>query len=93
MTKEESQRRTGLCEERFQQVLSRLLGHGLDLGLAGLHILRGVMVQLNAERQRAGLPSTRPWELFDLIGGTREGGYAYPDGQGQGFVASFYLLG
>ena len=32
------------------------------------------MAKVNSERNRAGQPSVKPCELFDLIGGTSTGG-------------------
>jgi patatin-like phospholipase/acyl hydrolase len=60
--------RTGLC-------LLSLDGGGVR-GLSTLYILKSLMVQLNRERQEAGLPRVKPCKLFDLIGGTGTGGYA-----------------
>lgn len=36
------------------------------------------MVRLNNERQKNGLPSVKPCEIFNLIGGTSTGGYEDP---------------
>src|SRR4029077_2372678 len=44
-------------------------------GLSTLYILKGLMAQLNQARQAANLPSVKPYEVFDLIGGTSTGGY------------------
>jgi patatin-like phospholipase/acyl hydrolase len=44
-------------------------------GLSMLYILKGLMAQLNQARQAADLPSVKPCEVFDLIGGTSTGGY------------------
>ncbi|KAF5009795.1 hypothetical protein FDECE_4002 [Fusarium decemcellulare] len=38
-------------------------------GLSTLFILKRIMDQLNIERERAGEPRQRPYEVFDLIGG------------------------
>ena len=56
----------GLC------VLS-LDGGGVR-GLSTLYILKGIMTQLNHERQNSRLQALKPYELFDLIGGTSTGG-------------------
>jgi Patatin-like phospholipase len=58
---------TGLC-------LLSLDGGGVR-GLSMLYILKGIMAQLNQARQAANLPSVKPCEVFDLIGGTSTGGY------------------
>jgi patatin-like phospholipase/acyl hydrolase len=57
---------TGLC-------LLSLDGGGVR-GLSTLYILKGLMTQLNKERQNAGLPNVKPCEVFDLVGGTSTGG-------------------
>jgi Patatin-like phospholipase len=57
----------GLC-------LLSLDGGGVR-GLSMLYILKGLMTQLNQARQAADLPSVKPCEVFDLIGGTSTGGY------------------
>jgi patatin-like phospholipase/acyl hydrolase len=57
----------GLC-------LLSLDGGGVR-GLSMLYILKGLMAQLNQARQAVGLPSVKPCEVFDLIGGTSTGGY------------------
>ncbi|KAI9776224.1 MAG: hypothetical protein M1816_005406, partial [Peltula sp. TS41687] len=57
---------TGLC-------LLSLDGGGVR-GLSTLYILKGLMTQLNQERQAANLPPVKPCETFDLIGGTSTGG-------------------
>lgn len=59
--------RDGLC-------LLSLDGGGVR-GLSSLYILRSVMRLLNHERNMMGLPSVKPCEIFDLIGGTSTGGY------------------
>jgi patatin-like phospholipase/acyl hydrolase len=59
---------TGLC-------LLSLDGGGVR-GLSTLYILKGLMDRLNAERKS--LPSLKPCEVFDLIGGTSTGGYVVP---------------
>lgn len=56
----------GLC-------LLSLDGGGVR-GLSTLFILKGLMARLNHERQAANLPTVRPCEVFDLIGGTSTGG-------------------
>ncbi|KAM0670877.1 hypothetical protein ACQRIU_001272 [Beauveria bassiana] len=56
----------GLC-------LLSLDGGGVR-GLSTLFILKGIMARLNHERKEAGLPSAKPCEVFDLIGGTSTGG-------------------
>ncbi len=43
-------------------------------GLSTLYILKGLMARLNHERREANLPTVKPCELFDLIGGTSTGG-------------------
>ncbi|KAK2014984.1 phospholipase, patatin family protein [Colletotrichum eremochloae] len=58
--------RNGLC-------LLSLDGGGVR-GLSTLFILKGIMDRLNHERQGIGLPSVKPCEVFDLIGGTSTGG-------------------
>ncbi|KAK2038272.1 FabD/lysophospholipase-like protein [Colletotrichum somersetense] len=58
--------RTGLC-------LLSLDGGGVR-GLSTLFILKGIMNRLNHERERTGLPSVKPCEVFDMIGGTSTGG-------------------
>ena len=58
---------TGLC-------LLSLDGGGVR-GLSTLYILKDLMAKLNQERQAANLPSVKPCEVFDLIGGTSTGGY------------------
>ena len=57
----------GLC-------LLSLDGGGVR-GLSTLYILKGLMDRLNSQRREAGLPSVKPCEVFDLIGGTSTGGY------------------
>lgn len=57
---------TGLC-------LLSLDGGGVR-GLSTLYILKSIMDRLNNERNTAGLPSVKPCEVFDLIGGTSTGG-------------------
>lgn len=57
---------SGLC-------LLSLDGGGVR-GLSTLYILKGLMSQLNYERQKANLPRLKPCELFDIIGGTSTGG-------------------
>lgn len=58
---------TGLC-------LLSLDGGGVR-GLSTLNILKSLMTRLNSQRREAGLPSVKPCEVFDLIGGTSTGGY------------------
>lgn len=58
---------TGLC-------LLSLDGGGVR-GLSTLYILKSLMAQLNQARQAVNLPSVKPCEIFDLIGGTSTGGY------------------
>jgi hypothetical protein len=55
-------------------VLNGDAGGGRDHSLAALYILRELMARLNSERQQAGLPLVKPWELFDLIAATGAGG-------------------
>lgn len=57
---------TGLC-------LLSLDGGGVR-GLSTLYILKGLMQRLNHELQREGLPTAKPCNVFDLIGGTSTGG-------------------
>jgi patatin-like phospholipase/acyl hydrolase len=58
---------TGLC-------LLSLDGGGVR-GLSTLYILKNIMDRLNHERNKtASLPSMKPYEVFDLIGGTSTGG-------------------
>ncbi|KAM3538281.1 hypothetical protein ARSEF1564_008804 [Beauveria bassiana] len=56
----------GLC-------LLSLDGGGVR-GLSTLFILKGIMARLNHERKKSELPSAKPCEVFDLIGGTSTGG-------------------
>ncbi|KAL5116347.1 hypothetical protein ACEQ8H_005695 [Pleosporales sp. CAS-2024a] len=56
----------GLC-------LLSLDGGGVR-GLSTLYILKGIMTRLNSHRQVSSLPSLKPCEVFDLIGGTSTGG-------------------
>jgi patatin-like phospholipase/acyl hydrolase len=58
---------SGLC-------LLSLDGGGVR-GLSTLYILKGLTTRLNNQRRDAGLPSVKPCEIFDLIGGTSTGGY------------------
>ena len=58
--------KTGLCLLSFD-------GGGVR-GLSSLYILQGLMKRLNAERKKERLPSVKPCEVFDLIGGTSTGG-------------------
>ena len=55
---------TGLC-------LLSLDGGGVR-GLSTLYILKGLIDRLKQERKN--LPSLKPCEVFDLIGGTSTGG-------------------
>jgi patatin-like phospholipase/acyl hydrolase len=57
---------TGLC-------LLALDGGGVR-GLSTLYILKSIMDRLNHDRKRNSLPSLKPCEVFDLIGGTSTGG-------------------
>ncbi|GIJ91451.1 hypothetical protein Asppvi_010416 [Aspergillus pseudoviridinutans] len=57
---------TGLC-------LLALDGGGVR-GLSTLYILKIIMDRLNHERKKNSLPSVKPCEVFDLIGGTSTGG-------------------
>jgi len=43
-------------------------------GLSTLYILKGLMARLNHERRGANLPTMKPCEVFNLIGGTSTGG-------------------
>jgi hypothetical protein len=54
--------------------LNRATGGGEEHGLAALFVLRDLFASLNAERQSVGDTHVKPWELFDLIGGTGTGG-------------------
>lgn len=63
--------KAGLC-------LLSLDGGGVR-GLSTLLILKRLMDRTNAVRKRGGLESVKPWELFDLIGGTSTGGYVFMD--------------
>ena len=58
---------TGLC-------LLSLDGGGVR-GLSTLYVLKDLMAKLSQARQAANLPSVKPCEVFDLIGGTSTGGY------------------
>lgn len=58
---------TGLC-------LLSLDGGGVR-GLSTLYILKNIMDRLNYDRKEtANLPSVKPCDVFDLIGGTSTGG-------------------
>ncbi|OTB15364.1 hypothetical protein K445DRAFT_61039 [Daldinia sp. EC12] len=57
---------SGLC-------LLSLDGGGVR-GLSSLYILKGIMTRLNHERRLDNLPSVKPCDVFDLIGGTSTGG-------------------
>ncbi|KAF2865079.1 hypothetical protein BDV95DRAFT_587696 [Massariosphaeria phaeospora] len=57
---------TGLC-------LLSLDGGGVR-GLLSLYILTGLMARLNHQRQSDGLARVKPYDVFDLIGGTSTGG-------------------
>ncbi|KAM0322096.1 hypothetical protein ACHAQA_009725 [Verticillium albo-atrum] len=57
---------TGLC-------LLSLDGGGVR-GLSTLHVLKGIMDELNHERAASGLSRVKPCDVFDLIGGTSTGG-------------------
>lgn len=57
----------GLC-------LLSLDGGGIR-GLSTLYIMKGLMARLNDERQKSNVPRVKPWEVFDLIGGTSTGGF------------------
>jgi patatin-like phospholipase/acyl hydrolase len=43
-------------------------------GLSTLYILKNIMDRLNHARRENNLPSVKPCEFFDLIGGTSIGG-------------------
>ena len=43
-------------------------------GLSSLYILRGIMHQLNKQRQQQGKDTVKPCQVFDLICGTSTGG-------------------
>lgn len=55
------------------QALTYTGGGGIS-GLSTLHVLRELFSQLNAKRENSGLPTVKPCEVFDLIGGTGVGG-------------------
>lgn len=57
---------TGLC-------LLSLDGGGVR-GLSSLYILKSIMDRLNHAREQIKLPPVKPYEVFDLIGGTSTGG-------------------
>ncbi|KAH8816491.1 phospholipase, patatin family protein [Xylogone sp. PMI_703] len=57
---------SGLC-------LLSLDGGGVR-GLSTLYILKSLMDQLNYKRQRNSLPTVKPCEIFDLMGGSGAGG-------------------
>ncbi|KAA6408070.1 MAG: hypothetical protein FRX48_07811 [Lasallia pustulata] len=56
----------GLC-------LLSLDGGGVR-GLSALYILQGLMTRVNKLRKARGEPAVKPFEVFDLIGGTSTGG-------------------
>ncbi|KAA6408133.1 MAG: hypothetical protein FRX48_07874 [Lasallia pustulata] len=56
----------GLC-------LLSLDGGGVR-GLSALYILQGLMIRVNKLRKARGEPAVKPFEVFDLIGGTSTGG-------------------
>jgi patatin-like phospholipase/acyl hydrolase len=60
---------TGYC-------LLSLDGGGVR-GLSTLYILQNIMNRLNYMREEAGLEHKKPYQIFDLIGGTSTGGYVY----------------
>ena len=43
-------------------------------GLSTLYILRDLFARLNIERKKDGLEQVKPYQMFDLIGGTGTGG-------------------
>lgn len=43
-------------------------------GLSSLYILRGIMIEVNEERTKAGRSAVKPCDIFDLICGTSTGG-------------------
>ncbi|KAA6415805.1 MAG: hypothetical protein FRX48_00523 [Lasallia pustulata] len=59
-------RTEGLC-------LLSLDGGGVR-GLSALYILQGLMTRVNKLRKARGEPAVKPFEVFDLIGGTSTGG-------------------
>lgn len=61
--------KAGLC-------LLSLDGGGIR-GLSTLLILKRLMDRTNTERIELGLGPVKPWQLFDLIGGTSTGGYVF----------------
>ncbi|OCK92590.1 phospholipase [Cenococcum geophilum 1.58] len=56
-----------------ERYLLSLDGGGVR-GLSTLYILKALMGQLNNKRQEDNLSSVRPYQIFDLIGGTSTGG-------------------
>jgi patatin-like phospholipase/acyl hydrolase len=53
--------------------LTQLDDSGVN-GLATLYVLRDLMTKLNGEREKASLTPMKPFQVFDLIGGTGIGG-------------------
>lgn len=45
-------------------------------GALSLLILRDIMTRVNHEREDMSLPTVKPCDIFDLIGGTSTGGLA-----------------
>ncbi len=43
-------------------------------GLSSLRMLKGLMMMVNERRAANGLAAVRPYQVFDLIGGTSTGG-------------------
>ena len=43
-------------------------------GLSALVILKQIVERTNAHRQKQGLEQQKPWEMFDMMGGTSTGG-------------------
>jgi len=62
-----------LSFDRTGRYLLSLDGGGVR-GLSTLYILKIIMDRMNLERGKNGLPSAKPCEVFDLIGGTSTGG-------------------
>jgi hypothetical protein len=42
--------------------------------ISALYVLRELYMRLNIEREMAGLPRVKPYEVFDLVGGSGSGG-------------------
>jgi patatin-like phospholipase/acyl hydrolase len=57
-----------------RDLTDKTLDGGGVRGLSTLLILKALMAEMNAEREKNGEKPVRPCELFDLIGGTSTGG-------------------